>query len=124
MSDPKKVLLIDDDPAVTDYLEVKLASVYQVVALNDPSRVLAVARRERPDVVICDIDMPDMDGGEVCRALADEPETREIPFLYLTSIVSRQEANDLDGYIGGRPGISKHAPITEILGRIKTLLHG
>ena len=75
MSARKKALLIDDDSAVTDYLQLKLGATFDVVALNDSTQALSVARRERPDVIVCDIDMPAMDGGDVCRALADAAET-------------------------------------------------
>ncbi len=122
MSALKKILLVDDDHAVTDYLQLKLASHYQVVAVNDPRRVQALARSERPDLVVCDVDMPDMDGGEVRRALADDGQTRAIPFLYLTSIVSAEEVSELGGFIGGSPGVSKQAPIAEIIARIDSLL--
>jgi CheY-like chemotaxis protein len=122
MSARKKALLVDDDPAVTDYLQIKLGARYDVVAVNDPTRVVEVARGEHPDVIVCDIDMPVMDGGAVCRALAAAPDTRDIPFLYLTSIVSRSESARLDGVIGGRPGVSKHAPIADILARIRTVV--
>ena len=121
MSERKKALLVDDDPAVTDYLQIKLGSRYDVVAVNDPTRVVEVARGEHPDVIVCDIDMPVMDGGAVCRALAQAPDTRDIPFLFLTSIVSRSEAA-LDGVIAGRPGVSKHAPIADILARIRAVV--
>ncbi|TMH13581.1 MAG: response regulator [Betaproteobacteria bacterium] len=122
MSARKKALLIDDDSAVTDYLQLKLGATFDVVALNDSTQALSVARRERPDVIVCDIDMPAMDGGDVCRALADAAETRDIPFLYLTSIVSREESDVLDGQIGGRPGVSKHATIEDIVARIQAVM--
>ena len=122
MSQKKKILMVDDDPAVTEYMQLKLAKDYDVIALNDPEDANAVARKERPDLVICDIDMPEMDGGEVCRLLLEHPETKNIPFLFLTSIVSAEEAKGLDGYFGGHRGVSKHAPIEEILKSIKSII--
>lgn len=122
MNERRKLLVIDDDDAVTDYLQLKLAAAFEVVALNDPRLALDTVRRERPDAVVCDIDMPEMDGGAVCRALASETDTSAIPFLYLTSMVSREEGQRLDGVIGGRPGVSKHASATEIVARIRALL--
>lgn len=117
-----KALLVDDDPAVTDYLQIKLAARYDVVVVNDPTTVAAVASQERPDVIVCDVDMPEMDGGAVCRALADRADTRDIPFLYLTSLVPRAESAEREGTIGGRPCVSKHAPIGDILARIRALV--
>lgn len=124
MSERKNILLVDDDHAVTDYLRLKLGKVYDVQATNDPKTVVALARKEMPDLILCDIDMPDMDGGDVCRALSDDEQTRHIPILYLTSIVSREEVERMGGQIGGRPGVSKEAPIDEIIERIRVAIGG
>ena len=93
-----------------------------MLVTNEPTAALTLARKEQPDLILCDIDMPGMDGGDVCRALSNNEETRHIPFLYLTSMVSQEEVQAMKGQIGGRPGVSKHAPINEILARIKTTL--
>jgi serine/threonine protein kinase len=124
MSKGKTILLVDDDPAVTDYLRLKLSKAYNVVVTNKPTAVLSLAGQEQPDLILCDIDMPGMDGGDVARALSANEQTRHIPFLYLTSIISYEEAHTLNGQIGGRLGLSKQAPIDEILARIRTTLGG
>lgn len=122
MSGKKKVFVIDDDPAVTEWLQAKLSALYEVLATNDPTQAVALVKARRPDLVICDVDMPGMDGGEVCRALAEDGMTHDIPFLYLTSIVSVQEVRELDGEVGGRPGMSKRAPIKDIAARIAAMI--
>jgi serine/threonine protein kinase len=124
MSKRKTILLVDDDPAVTDYLRLKLGKTYNVVVTNKPTTVLNLAAQEQPDLILCDVDMPGMDGGDVARVLSGNEQTRRIPILYLTSIISREEAQALNGQIGGRPGMSKHSPIDEILARINTTLGG
>jgi len=122
MNTKKRVLVVDDDPAVTDLLQAKLAAHYEVIATNRPTQALGLARTQRPDLIVCDVDMPGMDGGEVCRALTDDATTRDIPFLYLSSIVSPAEVDDLGGLVGGRPGISKRAPVAEIVARIVSMI--
>jgi CheY-like chemotaxis protein len=122
MLNRKKILLVDDDPAVTDYLRLKLSKLYTVEVTNKPTDVLSLAVQERPDLILCDIDMPGMDGGDVARALSTNERTRRIPILFLTSIISHEEAQALRGQVGGRPGMSKHSPIDEILSRIRTAL--
>lgn len=121
MSDKKKILLIDDDEAVVSYLVVKLAKYYDLISTTDPTQVVAMAREEQPDLILCDIDMPDMSGGDLASALTDDPATAFIPVLYLTALVSPEEARDLQGQVGGRPGISKRAPLAELLARIDEL---
>ncbi len=123
MTKRNTILLIDDDHAVTDYLQLKLSKNYDVLVTNEPTAVLEIARKEQPDLILCDIDMPGLDGGDVCRALASDEQTQDIPFIYLTSIVSQEEVQALRGQIGGRPGVSKHAPINEILARIDAVLN-
>ena len=121
MSDKKKILLVDDDEAVVSYLVVKLARYYDLISTTDPTQVVAMAREEQPDLILCDIDMPDMSGGDLESALTDDPATAFIPVLYLTALVSPEEARDLQGQVGGRPGISKRAPLAELLARIDEL---
>ncbi len=121
MSGKKKILLIDDDEAVVSYLLVKLSKYYDLVSTSNPHEAVGLAQAEQPDLILCDIDMPDMSGGDVALALTDNPETAFIPMLYLTALVSPQEAHDLDGQVGGRPGISKRAPLAELLQRIDAL---
>jgi len=121
MSGKKKILLVDDDEAVVSYLVVKLAKYYDLISTTDPTQVVAMAREEQPDLILCDIDMPGMSGGDLASALTEDPDTAFIPVLYLTALVSPQETKDLQGQVGGRPGISKRAPLAELLARIDGL---
>ncbi len=115
----KKILLIDDDEAVVTYLVTKPGKNYQLVCTTQPRSVVALAKKQKPDVIFCDIDMPEFSGGDVAAALADEPATARIPFIYLTALVSPQEAEDMAGYVGGRPGVAKKATLAELLKRIE-----
>jgi CheY-like chemotaxis protein len=118
MSERKKLMLIDDDAAVVNYLVNKLSRMYEVVSTTNPAQAVALARAEQPDVILCDIDMPDVSGGDVAAALAQDAVTAAIPLIYLTALVSPEEAKDLGGQVGGRPGVSKRAPLSELVSRI------
>jgi len=118
----KKLLAIDDDEMVLLYLSRTLGERYTVWTSPDPHLGLAMARNELPDLVLCDIDMPEMDGGAVCAALAEDPRTAHIPLMYLTSIVSPSEVDELQGFVGGRPGVSKRAPLQTLVAAIEGLL--
>jgi len=122
MADRPKILIVDDDPAVTELLELKLDPLFEVRATNNPREVQAIARALQPQVVVCDIDMPVMDGGEVCRRLREDPSTAHIPVLYLTGMVSPAEVVDMGGEVGGRPGVSKNAQVQEIARRIQEVM--
>ncbi len=124
MTDKKRILLVDDDPTVVSYLTTKLSKIYEVVSTSDPRKAVAMARSELPDVILCDIDMPGMSGGEVAAALSTDTGLARIPLIYLTDLVSPQEARDLQGQVGGRPGVSKRAPMAELMARIDELTPG
>jgi CheY-like chemotaxis protein len=113
-----KVLLVDDDEAVLDYLTAKLSNFYRVVSTSDSRQAVALARQERPAAILCDIDMPHLAGGEVAAALARDPATASIPLIYLTALVSPEEADELHGQVGGRRGVSKAAGLAELVGTI------
>lgn len=119
MSTKKKILLIDDDDAVIVRLVSKLSNAYNIVSTTDPAKAGTMARTELPDVILCDIDMPEVGGGDVAAALGADSVTGRIPFIYLTSLVSPEEARELDGQFGGRPGVSKRAPLAELVRRIE-----
>ena len=119
MSGMKKILLVDDDEAVVAYLATKLAKSYEVVSTTDPRKAVAMARAQLPDVILCDIDMPGMSGGDVAAALAEDTGLARIPLIYLTGLVSPQEAQELQGQVGGRPGVSKRAPLAQLVAAIE-----
>jgi len=121
MTDKKRILLVDDDEAVVSYLVMKLAKYFEIDSTTEPRKAVDMARAGRPQLILCDIDMPDMSGGDLVAALNEDPDTAFIPVLYLTGLVSPEEASDLKGQVGGRPGISKRAPLAELLARIDEL---
>jgi CheY-like chemotaxis protein len=120
----KRILLVDDDPSVVSYLSTKLSKRYEVVSTVDPGQAVALARRELPDLILCDIDMPGMNGGEVAAALEEDSALARIPFIYLTDLVSPQEAKELEGMMSGKPGVAKRAPLKELVERIERLVPG
>jgi len=79
---PKKILLVDDEPEVLaichDYLKV---SGYDVVIATDGLQGLAAARREKPDLIVLDLILPEMDGLDVCRAIRRKS---IVPIIMLT----------------------------------------
>lgn len=122
MESRKKLLLIDDDEAVLSLLVTKLASRYELFSSTDPRQAVALAKAEQPDAVLCDIDMPGMSGGDVAAALNADPDTAFIPVVYLTALVSPEETRELGGDVGGRPGVSKRAPLAELVRVVESVM--
>ena len=60
----------------------------------------------------------------VAASLAADAKTAHIPLIYLTALVSPQETRDLNGQVGGRPGVSKRAPLAELVTKIDELTPG
>ena len=113
LPDPERakpcVLVIDDDEAVAWAISARLGKDFRVVGLSDPEQAVELANEERPGVILCDIDMPGMQGDEVAFALSQDPRTAAIPLVYLTALVSPEEEADLEGVFGEHPTISKSA---------------
>lgn len=103
------LLVIDDDDTVPAALAVRLGPDFEVLGLADPGRAVERARALRPDVILCDIDMPGLGGDEVAFALSEDADTAAIPLIYLTGLVSPKDAPDLEGVFGEHPTVSKGA---------------
>jgi CheY-like chemotaxis protein len=111
-----RILVVDDDEAVLEYLRAKLGARYELLFSPVSEEVLPVAKKQRPDLILCDIDMPGMDGGDVSAALFADEKTRDIPVLFLSALLSTQTE------VGGRHAIAKSAPVAELIARIEALL--
>ena len=80
------MLVIDDERSIRMLCRVNLAaSGMKVYEASDGRQGLELARRERPDLVLLDVMMPELDGWSVARELAAEDETRDIPIIFLTA---------------------------------------
>ena len=92
---PETIVIIDDDRAIAQLtsLWVKAAGFNVVIANNGPSGLDAIARH-RPDLVLLDIRMPEMDGFEVNRRLRQTPELAEIPVIFLAPTPRRQRGKN------------------------------
>ena len=89
---PIRVLVADDEDAIRLLCRVNLRLAgMEVLEAADGAAAIELARRERPDLVLLDVMMPDVDGWEVAAALAADASTREIPIVFLTA---RSERSD------------------------------
>jgi CheY-like chemotaxis protein len=77
-----------------------------------------IASRERPDLVLLDIIMPEMGGGQVAELLLENQKTRNIPVMFITAIASRREVQSQEGIIGGRNFIAKPVTPEELMAKL------
>ncbi|MBK8500419.1 MAG: response regulator [Flavobacteriales bacterium] len=86
----KTILLIEDDADMRDNTaEMLELANYRVLRAENGRRGVDVARKEKPDLVLCDIMMPDLDGYGVLRMLGRDPATAELPFIFLSAKAER-----------------------------------
>jgi two-component system, OmpR family, response regulator len=112
-----RVLIIDDEAGFTRLLKLNLHHTGKFVTetVNDPTRALAVASEFEPDLILLDVMMPSMDGGEVASRLQAVPKLRATPIVFLTAAVKRSEINAHQGLIGGLPFLAKPVELQELL---------
>ena len=126
LPDPEKakpcVLVIDDDEAVAWAIAGRLGPDFRVVGLSDPAQAVATARAEQPGVILCDINMPGLQGDEVAFALSQDARTAGVPLIYLTALVGPDEAPELEGVFGEYPTLSKSASTEELRAAVTTAL--
>ena len=122
----KRILLIDDEATLTRLLALNLqqAGDYEVRTENQGSHGLAAALAFRPDLVLLDVVMPDMSGGEVAAQIGHHPRLKETVVVFMTAIVSKQEAEKNGGLIGGHPFVAKPVSTEELVAFIEQQLEG
>jgi DNA-binding response OmpR family regulator len=117
----KKILVVDDEDDILHFLEMVLREKgYQVTTASGGHEALTRAQIDKPDLVLLDIMMPQMDGWEVLKLLRVDEETRRIPVAMLSA---RTEAKDrVQGLQEGAIDyICKPFSLTELLGKIEAI---
>jgi DNA-binding response OmpR family regulator len=117
-----RVLVVDDDAPIRLLCRVNLeAEGMEVLEAADGADALEKARSEQPDVVLLDVMLPKLDGWRVAEALLEDPQTGEIPIVFLTARAElRDQARGLE--IGGIDYITKPFNPVELADLIRRLL--
>ena len=115
----KKILVVDDEKDTLLLLEKQLTTAgYTVVTANSGIKALFLAKSEQPDLIVLDVQMPDMDGGEVAFRLGQDSMTKEIPVVYSTCLLSESE----DYRYGGKTMLAKSKDTKELIAVIDKVL--
>ena len=120
----KRILLIDDEAGFAALLRLNLEKTgdYEVQIENKGSKGFSAAQNFRPDLILLDVIMPDMDGGSVAALLKTDEALREIPIIFLTAILSTEESHVLGGTLAGYPCIPKPVSPEEVIALIEECL--
>jgi len=88
----KKILIVDDDSVNLKILTNILDNnEYSIMQASGGLEAVKMAKNNHPDLIILDITMPDMDGGEVANILKNNPSTKNIPIIFLSSLIKKEE---------------------------------
>jgi diguanylate cyclase (GGDEF)-like protein len=116
-----RILLVDDNPALIQVMAGILAGTAQLQFATDGQQALARMRKDRPDLVLLDAEMPGMSGYDVCAAMQAEPQLAGVPVIFVTSHNSTEfEVRGLEA--GAVDFIAKPVSPPLLLARVKTQL--
>jgi len=86
------ILVIDDEPALLlNMLEILGLEGFEAIGAEDGQTGIQLAGKHRPDLIVCDIRMPEIDGFEVLKILRADPATRSIPVIFLSAQASKED---------------------------------
>ena len=117
----KKILIADDEPAGIAMLKGLLPPQHRLIGATDGLIALELARRHQPDLILLDVRMPVMNGYEVCRTLKENPDTVNIPVIFLTSMTGTEDI--VKGFnLGAVDYVAKPFSAIELNARVNTHL--
>ncbi|MBN2323891.1 MAG: response regulator [Spirochaetes bacterium] len=122
-----KILVVDDDPDMVSAIRMSLESAsYKVVDAGNGKEGIEKAKKERPDLIVMDLMMPEMDGFEACKRLKADPEVENIPILVLTAIGQQfsdtKYAKDMGLRLDSEDFITKPVDTEVLLERVAQLI--
>jgi CheY-like chemotaxis protein len=117
MTARKRILIVDDEQSFTRLLQLNLHHTgrYTAKTVNNPVEALAAAKEFSPHVILMDVMMPGLDGGELASRIHDSPQLRDTPIIFLTAAVRRSEVASREGLVGNLPFIAKPIEFQEVV---------
>ncbi len=118
----KKILVVDDEPLNINILVDLLKENYKMMAAKNGKQALKAARSaNKPDLILLDIMMPEMDGYEVCATLKEDSATKDIPIMFVSAM--NEDADETKGFsLGAVDYITKPISPTILQARVETHL--
>jgi DNA-binding response OmpR family regulator len=124
MTNRKRILVVDDEPDMTLMVRLNLQKTgrFEVREENEASNALRSAREFKPDLILLDVMMPDLDGGDVLSLLKDDANLSKVPVIFITATVLKEEVRSKGGTIGGHPFIPKPFKVETLIKSIDASL--
>ena len=113
----KKILVIDDEESFAQMVKLNLEGTkeYEVRIETKGEQALDAAKEFKPDLVLLDIMMPNVDGGEVASRIKSDEDLKNTPVVFVTATVTAGEVDSRGGVIGGYPFISKPVTVEKLV---------
>ena len=117
----KRILLVDDEKSFTNLLKLNLEETgnYEVRVENWAEDAYGAAKEFKPDLVLLDIIMPRMPGGNVAAQIKEDSELKDTPIVFLTAAVRKQQVEDNEGIICDFPCLAKPATVDMVVQTIE-----
>ncbi|MCB9747863.1 MAG: response regulator [Candidatus Omnitrophica bacterium] len=121
MANKIKILLIDDEKGFTDMLSLNLESTgnFHVRVENKAENALYTASLFQPDLIVLDIIMPRRDGKKLAREFRSNEDLKNVPIIFLTATITKDQLDQEAGTIEGCPFVSKPSNFSELLKAIE-----
>jgi CheY-like chemotaxis protein len=122
----KRILVVDDLAVNTRLIKLYLEQTndYAVRGVNDATAAFAAAEEFQPHLILLDVMMPGMDGGDLAVRFRANPKLKAVPIMFLTAAVTKREVEASNGQRGGFPFMAKPVVLPELLASIKQQLAG
>jgi CheY-like chemotaxis protein len=121
----KKILIVDDEKDTLSVLEKALTTEgYSVITADNGKDAIMLAKSKHPELIMLDILMPGMDGAEVAARLKEHTETKNIPVIFLTCLLSKvEEKGRKDHTINGYVFVAKPYNVEGLLAQVERLMN-
>ena len=121
----KKILIVDDEEIVSRLVKTSLENLWptlRVDVCNDGMGAVQQVRKLQPDLIFLDIQMPGISGSDIAMQLKERPETKNIPIVFLTGMLTKEEARARGNQIGGEYFLAKPVSIEELMATVERFI--
>jgi CheY-like chemotaxis protein len=121
VTEKKRILVVDDKASDTRLVKLCLEQTndYVVREENDAKNAVATAEQFRPHLILLDVRMPGLDGGDLAANLRANPQLHAVPIIFLTSLVTKSEIAAGSGRVGSYPLLAKPIILPELVACLK-----
>jgi len=120
----KKILVVDDDAAITKVIKLNLeyTGEYEVLTENSAPLAVTAVMNFKPDLIFLDIMMPEMSGNDIAMELRENDQSATVPIVFLTGIISRKDTDSMGSIIGGNRFLAKPVKTEDLFEVIREIL--